>query len=154
MEITMRSTLLFLHLAGVIIWIGGMFFAHFCLRPVVAEQLPPPQRLPLLAGVLGRFFTWVAAAIALILLSGIGRMLNVGFASAPLHWHVMLSSGLVMVVIFAIITLRDFPKLKAGVAAQDWPTAGAAMNTIRQRVAINLGLGVTTVAIACFGAGF
>ena len=150
----MRSTLLFLHLTGVIVWIGGMFFAHFCLRPVAAEQLPPPQRLPLLAGVLGRFFRIVAVAIALILLSGIARMLNVGFANAPLHWHVMLSSGLVMTIIFVDIALRHLVRLQAGVAAQDWPAAGAAMNAIRQRVALNLGLGVATVAIACFGVGF
>ena len=150
----MRSILLFLHLAGVIVWVGGMFFAHFCLRPVAAEQLPPPQRLPLLAGVLGRFFRIVAVAIALILLSGIGRMLNVGFANAPLHWHIMLSSGLVMTIIFVDIALRHLVRLQAGVAAQDWPAAGAAMNTIRQRVALNLGLGVATVAVACFGVGF
>ena len=150
----MRSTLLFLHLAGVITWVGGMAFAYFCLRPVAAELLAPPLRLPLLAGVLGRFFKMVTAAIALIVLSGIGRLTSVGFANAPLHWHVMMSSGLVMVVIFAIIYLWHFPKLQAGVAVQDWPAAGAAMNAIRQLVAINLGLGVVTVAIACFGAGF
>jgi uncharacterized membrane protein len=150
----MRSALLFLHLTGVIVWVGGMFFAHFCLRPVAAEMLPPFLRLQLLAGVLGRFFKLVAAAIGLILLSGLARMLSVGFANAPLHWHVMLSSGLVMTTIFAIIALFDFPKLKAGVAAEDWPAAGAAMNAIRQRVAINLGLGVATVAVACFGVGF
>jgi uncharacterized membrane protein len=150
----MRSTLLFLHLAGVIVWVGGMFFAHFCLRPVAAEMLPPFLRLQVLAGVLGRFFKVVAAAIAVILFSGIARMVSVGFANAPLHWHVMLSSGLVMIVIFAIIMLCDFPKLKAGVAAEDWPAAGVAMNTIRQLVATNLGLGVATVAIASFGVGF
>ena len=150
----MRSTLLFIHLAGVFVWVGGMFFAHVCLRPVAAELLPPPQRLPLLAGVLGRFFRIVAIAIGLILLSGIGRMLNVGFASAPLHWHIMLSSGLVMTIIFVDITLRHFVKLQTSVAAQDWPAAGMAMNAIRQRVVINLALGVATVAIACFGVGF
>jgi uncharacterized membrane protein len=154
LEITMRSTLLFLHLAGVIVWVGGMFFAHFCLRPVAAEMLPPFLRLQLLAGVLGRFFKVVALAIAVILASGIGRMLNVGFANAPPSWHVMMSSGLVMIVIFTIIYLRNFHQLQAGVAAEDWPAAGAAMNGIRQLVAINLVLGVTTVAIACFGVSF
>ena len=150
----MRSTLLFLHLAGVIAWVGGMLFAHFCLRPVAGEMLPPFLRLQLLAGVLGRFFKIVAVAIVLILFSGIGRMINVGFASAPLNWHLMMTTGLVMVVIFAVIYLRKFPNLQARVAAEDWPAAGAAMNGIRQLVAINLGLGVATVAIACFGVGF
>jgi len=150
----MRSILLFLHLAGVIVWVGGMFFAHFCLRPVAAEMLPPFLRLQLLAGVFAKFFKMVALAIALILFSGIGRMVNVGFANAPLSWHAMMMTGLVMIIIFAIITLRDYPKLHACVVAEDWPAAGAALNGIRQRVAINLGLGLTTVAIASFGSGF
>ena len=150
----MRSTLLFLHLAGIIVWVGGMFFAHFCLRPVAGEMLPPFLRLQLLAGALGRFFKIVAAAIVLILFSGIGRLINVGFANAPLNWHLMMTTGLVMVVIFAVIYLRKFPNLQARVAAEDWPAAGAAMNGIRQLVAINLGLGVATIAIACFSVGF
>jgi uncharacterized membrane protein len=147
----MRSTLLFLHLAGVIVWVGGMFFAHFCLRPVAAEQLPPPQRLPLLAGVLGRFFRIVAVAIGLILLSGLGRMLAVGFGNAPVHWHVMFSLGLVMTIIFVDIALRHFVRLQAGVAAQDWPAAGAAMNRIRPLVFTNLLLGALTVLLATLG---
>ncbi|WP_265945652.1 hypothetical protein [Dechloromonas sp. A34] len=74
----MRSILLLLHLSGVIVWIGGMFFAQFCLRPVAASQLPPPQRLPLLAAVLGRFFTAVALSIVAILGSGFASMAATG----------------------------------------------------------------------------
>ena len=148
----MRSILLLLHLAGVIIWIGGMFFAHFCLRPVAAVQLPPPQRLPLLAAVLGRFFRAVALSVVVILLSGFASMMSIGFAQAPLHWHVMSGLGLLMVVIFGVIYHRHFPRLKAGVAAEDWPAAGAAMNKIRLLVATNLLLGGVTVVVATLGA--
>ncbi len=148
----MRPITLLLHLAGVIVWVGGMFFAQFCLRPVAAAQLPPPQRLPLLAEVLGRFFVAVAASIALILLSGFAAMFSVGFAQAPLRWHVMMAVGLVMTVIFGIIYFAHYPRLKAGVAAQDWPRAGAAMNRIRVLVATNLALGFATAVVATLGA--
>ena len=37
---------LFLHLLGVAVWIGGMVFAHFCLRPALGD-LTPQMRLPL-----------------------------------------------------------------------------------------------------------
>ena len=33
---------------AIVVWIGGMFFAHYCLRPAAAEKLSPEQRLPLL----------------------------------------------------------------------------------------------------------
>ena len=59
-----------LHLLGVIVWVGGMFFAHMALRPVATEQLEPPQRLPFLYAVLTRFFRWVWLAVLTILITG------------------------------------------------------------------------------------
>jgi uncharacterized membrane protein len=147
----MRSILLLLHLSGVIVWVGGMFFAHFCLRPVAVAQLPPPQRLALLAAVLGRFFVAVAVALVAILGSGFAGMALVGFAQAPLHWHLMSGLGLLMAAIFAVIYLFFYPQLKASVAAQAWPAAGATMNRIRQLVATNLLLGALTVVVATLG---
>lgn len=148
----MRQLLIFLHLAGVIVWVGGMFFAHVCLRPVAAEQLPPPQRLPLLTAVLGRFFKAVGLAIAAILGSGLVIMLSAGFAASPLHWHLMMALGLAMTVIFALIAGVFYPRLRAAVGQQDWPVGGAAMNRIRQLVMTNLLLGALTVGVATLGA--
>ena len=42
------------HVLAIILWIGGMAFAHFFLRPAVA-QLEAPVRLRLMHDVLGRF---------------------------------------------------------------------------------------------------
>jgi uncharacterized membrane protein len=147
----MRSFLLFLHLSAVIIWLGGMFFAHFFLRPAAAEQLPPAQRLPLLAAILGSFFKTVTFAIVILLVSGFARMGMTGFAQAPLHWHLMSAIGLLMTTIFALIYLFHYPQLKSAVAAQAWEPAGAAMNRIRRLVWVNLCLGALTVAVATLG---
>ena len=147
----MNAILHFLHIAAVILWVGGMFFAHFCLRPVVAMQLPPPQRLALMSAVLGRFFAAVALSILIILGSGLVMMLSVGMAQAPIHWHLMLASGLLMAFIFAVIYWRHYPRLRTAVIASDWPLAGAALNGIRLLVATNLALGTATVAIAVIG---
>jgi len=150
----MMPVLILLHLAGVIIWVGGMFFAHYFLRPVAVAQLAPPQRLPLMAGVLGRFFAVVAIAVGVILGSGFAMMFVVGFKNALLHWHVMMTTGLVMAGIFAFIYGGVYPRLVAGVAAQDWPAAGAAMDRIRKLVVVNLHLGFLTIIIATLGAYF
>ncbi|MBF3543177.1 hypothetical protein ISG10_36555, partial [Burkholderia pseudomallei] len=37
---------LFLHLLAVAVWVGGMVFANFCLRPALSD-LSPQLRLPL-----------------------------------------------------------------------------------------------------------
>lgn len=147
----MRHLLVFIHLAGVIVWVGGMAFAHFCLRPAAAELLPPPQRLPLLAGVLGRFFAIVAGAVGLLVASGLALLFTAGLAGAPWHWHLMLALGLLMTAIFVVIYARHYPRLRAAVGAADWPAGGAAMNRIRPLVAVNLALGATTVAVALLG---
>lgn len=147
----MLSILLFLHLAGVAVWVGGMFFAHFCLRPVAVAQLPPAQRLPLMAAVLGRFFKAVLLALVLILVTGFSRLGMTGFAQAPAHWHAMATTGLLMSLIFALIYFRLFPRLTAAVEESAWPAAAVALDGIRRLVVVNLGLGTLTIAIAAAG---
>jgi uncharacterized membrane protein len=146
------TTLLFIHLLGVVIWVGGMFVLHFAVRPAAAGQLPPPQRLPLLAMALGRFFFWVTIAIIAILGSGIGLILGAGgFANAHVSVHVMFAIGLVMMGIFLHIRFAPFPRLQRAVAASDWPTAAANLDVIRKLVATNLVLGIVTTAVATIG---
>ena len=67
----MTELWLFLHLVAVAVWIGGMVFAHFCLRPAALATLAPPQRLPLMSAALGRFFALVGAALLLLWASGV-----------------------------------------------------------------------------------
>ena len=56
--------MIMLHVLGIVIWVGGMFFAHQILRPVAADLLEPPLRLPLWVGVFKRFFPWVWVCVA------------------------------------------------------------------------------------------
>jgi len=147
----MHPILLFLHLAGVVLWVGGMFFAWMCLRPVAAVQLEPPARLTLWAGVFARFFPWVWAAVSVILISGLQTLLSIGMKLAPIHWHAMLLLGLVMGAIFVYVATQPYGKLKAAVADQDWPAGGRALGQIRQLIGINLILGFVTVGVASLG---
>ena len=146
----MRDFWIFLHLLGVAAWIGGMSFAHFCLRPA-ALQLPPPQRLPLMADALGRFFGQVSAAIAALWISGIAMMAQTGFAQARTSAHAMMGVALVMTVVFAVIRARRYPRLLGAISSADWPSAAAALNGIRLLVTVNLGLGFLVIAIATLG---
>lgn len=143
--------LLFLHVASVAVWVGGMFFAYVCLRPAAVEVLEPAQRLTLWKKVFERFFPAVWAAVALILVSGLGMLLSVGFAAAPVHWHLMFLTGLVMMAIFVGVVALPYRQFGAAVAAADWPAGGAALGRIRRLVGINLALGFTTIAIATLG---
>lgn len=144
----LRQLLLLLHLLSAFAWVGGMFFAYFCLRPAAAEVLDPPRRLPLWSATFARFLPYAAIAVVLILATGITMLLQVGFRHAPVGWHAMLALGLVMAGVFAYVYLALFPQLRAGCAASAWPAAAQALNGIRRLVAFNLVLGVCAVAAA------
>lgn len=143
----------FLHILGVIVWVGGMAFAYLCLRPAT-QFLSPAQRLTLWQQALARFFPLVWIAIGMILLSGVGMLLEVGFARAPTAWHVMLLTGLVMIGVFTHLWFGPWRDLRAAVAREDWASGAVALNRIRLRVGFNLGLGLVTVGIATVGLAF
>lgn len=145
--------MIMLHLLSIVIWVGGMFFAHQILRPVAADQLEPPQRLKLWVGVFGRFFPWVWVCVALTLASGLFMigMLG-GMGAVSLYVHVMLGLGLTMMAIFAYVFFAPYDRLRKSVANQDWKSGGAALANIRQLVGINLSLGLIIIVIATAGA--
>jgi len=142
-----------LHLLGVVVWVGGMFFAHMALRPSV-QALPPPQRLPLLAATLNRFIGWVGVAVAAILGSGIVMiMLLGGLRAVNASVHAMIALGVVMMFIYGHIAGGPLKRLRAASAAGEWERAGAAMGQVRKLVAVNLVLGLVTLTIAVLGRG-
>jgi uncharacterized membrane protein len=148
----MHRTWLFLHLASVIVWIGGMSFAHFCLRPAAIATLQAPQRLPLMSSALGRFFVIVGWSIALLWVSGTAMFLEAASAGArpPWNWNTMAAIAAVMTLVFGVIVLRRHPRMREALEAGDLPAAGTALDGIRRLVVLNLWLGWAVVAVAVF----
>ena len=142
----------FLHVIGVVIWVGGMFFAYMTLRPAAAVLLEPPQRLPLWQATLSRFFTWVWIAVGLIVVSSAWMLVALGgMKSVGVYVHIMLAIGVVMMLIFAHVFFAPYRRLTRAVQAEDWPAGGAALAQIRKLVGLNLILGLLTVAVAILG---
>jgi uncharacterized membrane protein len=142
-----------LHVLAVVVWVGGMFFAYMVLRPVAAGQLEPPARLTLWAGVFARFFPWVFAAIAVILVTGLWMVYSVsgGFSAAALYINLMFWLGIVMMLIFFHVYFAPYRRLRAAVAQEDWPTGGSKLAQIRMLVGINTLLGLVVIAIGAGG---
>jgi uncharacterized membrane protein len=144
------TALLLLHLLAAIVWLGGMAFVHFALRPAAETILEPPQRVPLMVAALRRFFIMAAASVLLLLISGFAMYFLAGAQAAPLGWHLMAAIGVVMALVFAFIFWRLFPLAEAAAAKAAWPEAAGALRRIRGLVALNLTLGVLAVAAAAF----
>ncbi len=144
-----------IHLLSIIVWVGGMVFTHFFLRPAAA-MLEPPLRVQLMHGVLERFFKVVLVLSSITVLSGlwmIGRVAKAavqagGSFQMPLSWTVMATLGLVMWAIFGHIRFALFRRMGRAVAAKDWSVASTALGSIRLWVGVNLVLGLLTVVVA------
>ena len=148
------SILKLAHLLSIIVWIGGMVFAHFFLRPAVAT-MEAPQRVRLMHDVLGRFFKAVLYAAGLTLVSGLWMIARVakqtvqagGSFQMPIEWTVMAALGIVMVLIFGHIRFALYKKLDRAATAADWIAGGAALASIKLWVGINIALGISIVGI-------
>ena len=161
------AVLLFLHGLSVVVWVGGMFLMHVAVRPAAVAQLAPPLRLPLLAEILGRFFGWVVLAVLLVLATGVAMIVDLGAAAgaaaagksafgegmrlAHASLHLMFGVGVLMSLIFAVIRLLPFVRLRRALAANDLPAAARHLDLVRRLVALNLVLGILTIAIALVG---
>ena len=136
----MRNLALLLHLSAAVIWLGGMVFAHFCLRPAVA-MLEPPQRLGLMFATLTRFFAIVIPAIVVLLVTGGYLYARREGMAAPIGVHLMVGIGISMILLFGHLFFGPFRRMKAAVTASSWPVAASQLGKIRVLVLTNMILG-------------
>jgi len=146
------------HLLGVVVWIGGMAFTVFCLRPA-ARVLEPPARVTLMHAAMKRFITVVSIAAAVIFACG-AAMVGIAWSAAaraglafnmPLDWYVMIAIFFVMLGVFIHIRNVLFRRLGAAVADARWPDGAAALGAIRWEVSLNLVLGTFVIFLVRMG---
>ena len=138
-----------LHLIAGIVWIGGMTFMLFALRPAVLSTMEAQPRAVLMGQVWKRFFALVLIAIVLLFVTGThlytatfrAARLATGNGSVPLGWNVMLVLGITMMLIFGHIYFAGFKKYKRAIAAAEWPAAAKAAGLIHTMTLINFTLG-------------
>ncbi|KAA6187702.1 hypothetical protein F2Q65_00195 [Thiohalocapsa marina] len=140
-----------LHQLATLVWIGGMFFAHFALRQAAQRTLEPPQRLRLMLGVFERFFVWVWLAVVVLWASGLWVFVGVYSGSMGWHVHTMMALALLMTALFAYIYFVPYRALARRVAEQDWPAAAERLGRIRAVILINLLLGLVTAGLGSAG---
>ena len=143
---------LIVHAVAAVVWVGGMFFAYMVLRPAAGAVEAGP-RLALWSRVFESFFAWVIAAIVLLLASGYAMVFAVfgGFGGVRVHVNIMQATGIVMMLLFFHLYFAPWRRFRAALAGQDLAEAGRQLGQIRTIVAINLALGLLTVAIASSG---
>lgn len=116
-----------LHLIAGIVWMGGMTFMLFALRPAAIATMGAQPRAVLVGHVWRRFYAWVLAAIVVLFATGThlynaifrAARLASGSGDVPLDWNVMLMLGVAMMLVFGQIYLAGFKKYKRAIAAAE-----------------------------------
>lgn len=142
-----------LHILAAIVWVGGMFFAYVCLRPVAVRLLEPPLRLRLWIGTFQRFFLFVWLAVVLLPVTGwylAGRLYG-GIASAPATVLSMAGIGTLMILLYLHVFFAPYRRLRLSVAAGDFKEGARQLASIRRIIGINTVLGILVVLMAAAG---
>ena len=146
------SIAIIIHVLSAVIWVGGMFFAYMALRPVAANLLEPPLRLPVWRDVFAKFFPWVWLCAVSLLISGYWMAGQLYATSGyPLYVDLMQGLGILMVLLFMYMFFALYRRMKQFIAVGDLPAAGAKLAQIRTIIRTNLILGLVVVAIASGG---
>lgn len=147
------SLALALHALAAVVWVGGMAFAYFFLRPVAGQVLQGPARLILWSGVFARFFPVVWISIVVLLATGYYMVLGPlgGFAAVGLHIHAMHGLALLMAAVFLHLFFAPWRRFRRAVTRMENDQAAAELNRIRWMVAGNLVLGIIVVLVATGG---
>ncbi|HEY2561996.1 MAG TPA: hypothetical protein VGI48_20000 [Caldimonas sp.] len=152
------ATLKAFHLLAVIVWVGGMAFTLFCLRPA-ARVLEPPARVTLMHAAMRRFLAVVAIAIAVIFVCGVAMIALAWSASThaglrfnmPLDWYTMIGVFFLMLAVFIHLRSVLFRHLDAAVREQRWADGGAVLGVIRWELSLNLVLGTMITVFVRLG---
>ncbi len=150
--VAIATVALILHSFAAVLWVGGMFFALFVLRPATGP-LDPAVRFELWRHVLSRFFAWVIGAIVVLLASGYAMIFLVfaGFSGVGRHVNIMQGTGILMMLIFFHVYFAPWRRYRNAVARRDWAAAAWQLTQIRWIVTLNLLLGLFTVAVGSSG---
>ena len=115
----LNSVLYFLHVVAVVFWIGGISYILFVLMPAV-PHVALRDRVKFMPLILRRFLYIVWAAIGLIVVSGVYRILFVwnvteaGFFSTQLGYVLIakLMLVVVLIVIAILVTFQAVPRAR------------------------------------------
>jgi uncharacterized membrane protein len=140
-----------LHILGVIIWVGGMFFAHMILRPALNDTLEASQRLSLLLRVFDGFFPWVWGAVIAIMASGFWMLFTLYEENTGLWLGFMTVVGTLMSAIFVFIYAIPYHQIGVALKEDDKSKVVEAVSLIRQLILINLSLGMLVTVVAVVG---
>lgn len=138
-----------LHILGAILWVGGLYFMVYIVRPVAESNLEPPARQAFMYRTMGRYFVRLWIIVAVILGTGFTMIFGVygGFGQLPVRIHIMTGIGLLMTLIFAFVHFFLLPSVGEAIKEGDLKKGKKYIHLIRDLARLNMGLGTAIVLV-------
>lgn len=141
-----------LHQLAATIWVGGLFFSLFALRPAMKGMSDAGARVRLTIAIYRRFFPWVWIAIAVLWVSGFWLGVAADAKGVGLHVHIMMVIALLMTLIFAWLFAFPYRQtVRIATGYENWGWAAARITVVRRLMAVNLALGTLNIVIGSVG---
>lgn len=140
--------LLTLHVLGVVVWIGGSFFAFVALPAPSASE----NHLTLWQAGFRRFFPLVWCSVVVVFVSGewLARGWLAGL-DGPLYVHMMFAIGVLLMLLFAHLYFAPYRRLRQLAAIGDETGAVLQLRQIRMTLGMIGMAGLLVVFIAVSG---
>jgi len=104
------NMILFIHVMGAMVWVGGMIAIRFAVHPVLQQIEDSNIRLSKTLNIMKNFFNIVKVFIGLIVLSAVFMAVGLGFKeSDPMLYqvvHIKEAIWTIMTILFTIMYLR------------------------------------------------
>ena len=143
-----RMLVLFVHVAAVIVALGGSLFATFAVAPILAEELDVAARVRVNRRVIRRLGVIVLTALALLVFTGILNLVFTGIFSA------LLAVKLVLVAIVIVLATYQYASLGIRIwrLSADGPRAElASLQAHFRRIGLTVGTLVLLIVYLSLG---
>jgi uncharacterized membrane protein len=141
-----------LHILATIVFLGGLFFATFVVRPI-ARGLDIETASLLWQRMLSRVFAPAWVSLLLILGTGIGMVFLKfgGFSGVPMIHRANMLIGIPAIALFAYVFFGPWRLYRRTISRRDWTAARSAITRVRVVIAIVLVLGVIASVVSAVG---
>lgn len=144
------TVLIAIHILAAVVWVGGLFFIYFVLRPAVLD-MDLAGRLLVWRKCLDNFFPWLWGAIAALLGSGYGLIIAFPDEVGGIHVPIMQGLGWIMILIFGHTYFSPYLRLRQALDRGDTNGAARQIEKFRLTLIASLSLGLITVLVGATG---
>ncbi len=146
---TYRIELIFLHVVGAVVWVGGMIAMRFAAHPAFMDIADPIERLPKIAKALKRLFLLVMPFVLLLAITGAVLTIGYGIKHTDFHYLTHIKEGIwtIMFINLVAMMLRR-SKAEKMMREGNYKKAGELLGLIGKfMVPVNIALGMAAIVV-------